>query len=545
VSGFGGLLVLCALSRVLLWTVVARTILRRCAPRVQEYAFAGLLLASDTASTSAAPSRGCEFVGVPWVLGGRLVRAHAGSKPLIVEACGFCVIGAAVCALDDAYSVLACYFHRMNRLITSVLFLSACNSGATLVELDPEGTDVDVADADSAVEADTEDVVDCTPVDAVEGGWLEDTLSGSLEWCDGALHAFGGRRDAVIDLVVDEWTGEAVADVIVTTVGGEELHRESVGTGGIVTVVLPWSGEFLVSLRSTDDGPADWTMSQECRSGCEGLWTRYPVVLMHGMAGTDQFIGVLDYFYGIEDDLTPRGVELVIGTVDPFQSTAVRAVDWAVMLDETAAEGHHRGFNLVGHSQGGLDARYVASQLDPLGRIRSITTIGTPHRGTAVSDASAGVLEDARITAFVIDAMFDGLALFYGLNSDQDIVAQMSQFSTASMAQFNLDNTDREDVVYASWAGVTCGAFQFGCQRNNAGEVVSPLFSTSRILVSWFEGESDGLVSVDSAAWGTVRGTIPADHTDEVGQVGGLTAPRWDHVAFYRDEMRWLAAQGL
>jgi hypothetical protein len=162
-----------------------------------------------------------------------------------------------------------------------------------------------------------------------------------------------------------------------------------------------------------------------------------------------------------------------------------------------------------------------------------------------VSDASAGVLEDSRITAFIVDSLFDGLALFYGLNSDQDIVAQMAQFSTTAMTEFNADNPDREDVVYASWAGVTCGAFQFRCQRDNAGEVVSPLFGTSRLLVSWVEGESDGLVSVDSAAWCSVRGTIPADHADEVGQIGGLTAPGWDHVAFYRDEVRWLAEQGL
>ena len=422
--------------------------------------------------------------------------------------------------------------------------LSACNSGATIVELDTGDVDVDTSGVGDT-DLDTEGVVDCVPVDAVEGEYLDTTLAGSLSRCDGALHAFGGPRDAVIDLVVNEWTGDAPADVVITTVSGEELHRESVVQSGVVTVVLPWSGEFLVSVRPSDDGPSDWALSRECRSGCDAMWTRYPVVLMHGMAGTDQFIGVLDYYFGIQDDLEPRGIELVIGTVDPFQSTEVRAVDWAAMLDETAAEGHHRGFNLVGHSQGGLDARYVASQLDPLGRIRSITTIGTPHRGTAVSDASSGVLDDARITSFIVDSLFDGLALFYGLDSDQDIVAQMSQFSTTNMAEFNLDNPDREDVIYASWAGVTCGAFQFQCQRENAGEVVSPLFGTSRLLVSWFEGPSDGLVSVDSAAWGTVRGTIPADHADEVGQIGGLTAPGWDHVAFYRDEVQWLATQGL
>jgi hypothetical protein len=32
---------------------------------------------------------------------------------------------------------------------------------------------------------------------------------------------------------------------------------------------------------------------------------------------------------------------------------------------------------------GGLDARFVASQLDPDRRITGVVTIGTPHRGSA------------------------------------------------------------------------------------------------------------------------------------------------------------------
>ena len=41
---------------------------------------------------------------------------------------------------------------------------------------------------------------------------------------------------------------------------------------------------------------------------------------------------------------------------------------------------------LVGHSMGGLDARYVASRLDPERRIRRVITIGTPHLGSAAAE---------------------------------------------------------------------------------------------------------------------------------------------------------------
>jgi triacylglycerol lipase len=41
---------------------------------------------------------------------------------------------------------------------------------------------------------------------------------------------------------------------------------------------------------------------------------------------------------------------------------------------------------LVGHSIGGLDARWLASRLDPGRRIARVVTLGTPHRGTVAAE---------------------------------------------------------------------------------------------------------------------------------------------------------------
>ncbi len=38
--------------------------------------------------------------------------------------------------------------------------------------------------------------------------------------------------------------------------------------------------------------------------------------------------------------------------------------------------------NIVAHSKGGLDARYMISHLDMGGAVASLTTIATPHRGS-------------------------------------------------------------------------------------------------------------------------------------------------------------------
>ncbi len=31
--------------------------------------------------------------------------------------------------------------------------------------------------------------------------------------------------------------------------------------------------------------------------------TRYPIILVHGLSGTDKYLGVLDYWYGVQQDL--------------------------------------------------------------------------------------------------------------------------------------------------------------------------------------------------------------------------------------------------
>ena len=58
----------------------------------------------------------------------------------------------------------------------------------------------------------------------------------------------------------------------------------------------------------------------------------------------------------------------------------------------------------------------------------------------------------------------------------------------------------------------------------------------------------DGLVTVDSAQWGTFLGCIPADHLDEVCQVAGESpglGNDFDCLAFWSDLEQFLRAQDL
>src|SRR5690349_10655719 len=109
-------------------------------------------------------------------------------------------------------------------------------------------------------------------------------------------------------------------------------------------------------------------------------------VLLHGFLG---FVGwgPLAYFRGVKAALASEGITVLTPRVPAAGSVEERAVAVARFLEQAAGE----AFVLIGHSMGGLDARFVASHLDPHHRIKSVVTVATPHLGSPVaSDVLAG-----------------------------------------------------------------------------------------------------------------------------------------------------------
>ena len=100
-------------------------------------------------------------------------------------------------------------------------------------------------------------------------------------------------------------------------------------------------------------------------------------------------------------------------------------------------------------------------------------------------------------------------------------------------------------MLYASFSARTCGALEWGCQRDNGGEIVHPAFAASYRIIQWLDGPNDGVIPVHSAEWGIVRDELSADHLDEIGLFLGIDAPGFDHIDLYREHAEWLGEQGL
>ncbi|MBW1807964.1 MAG: alpha/beta fold hydrolase [Deltaproteobacteria bacterium] len=73
-----------------------------------------------------------------------------------------------------------------------------------------------------------------------------------------------------------------------------------------------------------------------------------------------------------------------------FAGLQTQAADYREQIEEFCEETSAKQVDLVGHSMGGLIARYLIERSGYLDRIRTIITIGTPHLGSALCRLAPG-----------------------------------------------------------------------------------------------------------------------------------------------------------
>ncbi|MFF2008169.1 esterase/lipase family protein [Streptomyces sp. NPDC058195] len=106
-----------------------------------------------------------------------------------------------------------------------------------------------------------------------------------------------------------------------------------------------------------------------------------PVVLLHG------FIDNRSVFVLLRRSLAQRGRRPVESlNYSPLTCDIRTAAELLGRhVEEICARTGHREIDIVGHSLGGLIARYYVQRLGGDQRVRTLVTLGTPHSGTAVA----------------------------------------------------------------------------------------------------------------------------------------------------------------
>ena len=106
------------------------------------------------------------------------------------------------------------------------------------------------------------------------------------------------------------------------------------------------------------------------------------IVLVHGILGFDALstlFGPIEYFREVRKmlraacNLLPEPPQL--NTAGSVKERAQELKDY--LLSNPDVDG--RKVHLFAHSMGGLDARHMITHLGMANRVRTLTTIGTPH----------------------------------------------------------------------------------------------------------------------------------------------------------------------
>jgi triacylglycerol lipase len=253
----------------------------------------------------------------------------------------------------------------------------------------------------------------------------------------------------------------------------------------------------------------------------DSIRVRHPIILIHGIGARPNY-GPVPYFYGLPEILSKQRIPHYSVNLPAWRSFLNRSEELKKQIEKKFPEGK---VNLIGHSMGGLDARYLISKLGFHDRVESLTTIGTPHHGTSLAEialAPVGGRERTWVRRFFG-------ALGYPVEALDKLTPQFCR------EQLGKDGAAHPDVAYYS----TTSAIPKQDYRKRS----LPIFWLSNKMIRKAEGENDGMISVDSARFGEELAVFPGDHYAQIGQIVGRSRGL-DYPALYSMILRNLARRG-
>ena len=269
--------------------------------------------------------------------------------------------------------------------------------------------------------------------------------------------------------------------------------------------------------------------------------TKYPMVLVHGFLGWNQLASSLDYFFGVPQTLMSNGADVFTTKTSSVNSSEVRGEQLLKQVNYITAITGAKKVNLVGHSQGGLDSRYIATVASD--KVASVTAVSSPHKGSKTSDYVSDNLINSdkpvnRLGAKVLIASVEALGVSADILSgvpldqlqEQSSLNFVNTTTTESITAFNAKypaplpktycgqppaNNVMNGIGYYSWAGVS-----------NVTNVLDPSDYILALTGQTHEGiPNDGLVDNCSTRIGKViRDNYRMNHLDTINQVLGLSS---------------------
>ena len=251
--------------------------------------------------------------------------------------------------------------------------------------------------------------------------------------------------------------------------------------------------------------------------GDDGMACKYPIILVHGLM--IKHFKRFRAFGKIEHVLDAAGHNVYVATHDGFGSIENNAEQLKEYIENVLKETGAEKVNLIGHSKGGLDSKYLITHLGMEDKIASLTTLATPHRGSIIA-SRIWLLPNwiKKTIAFFINT-------FYRILGDKH--------PDAMKACDQLRRVDESEETLGFSEKVYCQSYSTTLERSRDCFIMA----IPRKIYHHYENiENDGLVSKESAKFGNYRGEcvdISISHA-QIIDLGSRKSQKEHIYSFYR-----------
>lgn len=231
----------------------------------------------------------------------------------------------------------------------------------------------------------------------------------------------------------------------------------------------------------------------------------YPVLMCHGYGGLSTFLKPSPLHEPCIK-LRTHGVAAFAPNIVPYSTIAIRAEQWAEIIEKLKKQYGYEKMNVVAHSMGGLDMRYAISSLGINDSVASLTTVATPHHGTSLAEI---VLTAPAAVKAKLGDLFNWFGENFYPSRKSDSVGAVEQLTRKYVEnEFNPAIPDIEGISYFSFSAAV---------GKGTAHPLNPIYRVQNQLIHQHEGLNDSFVSVDSAKWGVHLGTAPISHLEQIG----------------------------
>lgn len=258
------------------------------------------------------------------------------------------------------------------------------------------------------------------------------------------------------------------------------------------------------------------------------MTSKYPIVLAHGIAAKQ--LKIKNAFGKIGSELEKEGYIIYIADTDAFGSVKTNADQLKKFINRVKAECDCQKVNIIAHSKGGLDSKYMITQLGMEDSVASLTTLCTPHKGSIIA---------SKIWDF--PSPIKKLCAFFIDNFSRIFLGDKHPDSMTACDELRAVNESEETLQFSH--KVYCQSYSTNIGKTRDCFIMAlPMKLQHHYEIT----DNDGLVSEGSSKFGNYRGRcldIPVSHV-QIIDLFAKKSQKEKIYSFYKQICKELSEMG-